>query len=93
MMRIRGVGLRKETPCVAGTAAVVCKRQIASKGHSEEQQSQSSVSFVDMAYKNPLGLPRLPIPTLQDTVKRYLQVFKDDAHITCGVMSVNGHKN
>lgn len=32
------------------------------------------VSFKDMVYGNPLGLPRLPIPELKDTVSRYLQV-------------------
>lgn len=32
------------------------------------------VSYKDMAYGNPLGLPRLPIPALDDTVSRYLEV-------------------
>lgn len=73
-MKIRGEGLWKEGRCGAG-AAVVCKRQITIKEPSDEQKSRSCVSFVDMVYGNPLGLPRLPIPTLQDTVKRYLQVF------------------
>lgn len=38
------------------------------------QQKKQHVSFKDMAYANPLGLPRLPIPDLEDTVSRYLEV-------------------
>lgn len=33
-----------------------------------------TVSFVDMAYGNPLQLPRLPIPTLEGTMAKYLKV-------------------
>lgn len=43
----------------------------ASKAMTNEKQH---VSFKDMVYGNPLGLPRLPIPELKDTVSRYLQV-------------------
>ncbi|CAN0017914.1 unnamed protein product, partial [Ectocarpus fasciculatus] len=35
--------------------------------------SSKGVSYDDMAHGNPLDLPRLPIPKLEDTVSRYLQ--------------------
>lgn len=59
-----------------GGAVGRTKRQIASKAVPDPREG---VSFVDMMYGNPLGLPRLPIPPLQETVKRYLQVNTDDA--------------
>lgn len=37
-------------------------------------KKDGTVSFVDMAYGNPLQLPRLPIPTLEGTMAKYLEV-------------------
>lgn len=34
------------------------------------------MSYNDMVNGNPLDLPRLPIPKLEDTVSRYLQVSR-----------------
>ena len=48
----------------------------ASKAMANEKQH---VSFKDMVYGNPLGLPRLPIPELKDTVSRYLQVCSSES--------------
>lgn len=51
---------------VSGTPAV--------KGKGEGHNSQT-LAYNDMLYgNNPLRLPRLPIPKLEDTVSRYLQV-------------------
>lgn len=41
---------------------------------SKRKPSTGTVSFVDMAYGNPLKLPRLPIPSIKDTMSGYLQV-------------------
>ncbi|CAN0475973.1 unnamed protein product [Discosporangium mesarthrocarpum] len=46
-------------------------RRVASAASSNER----SLAFKDMLEGNPLGLPRLPIPTLEDTVARYLEVM------------------
>lgn len=43
--------------------------------HGRQVESvPTTVSFKEMAHGNPLGLPRLPIPALQDTMSRYLEV-------------------
>lgn len=45
--------------------------------HDPKENISQTVSFKDMVYGNPLRLPRLPIPSLEDTVSRYLQVCLD----------------
>lgn len=51
---------------ISNTAAVKSK---------EGEKQQAALSYDEMRYGNPLALPRLPIPTLEDTVARYLQVY------------------
>lgn len=73
---LRNEGLSSSTD-VNGVAVVGhTRRQIASKAVPDPE---GGIPFVDMMYGNPLGLPRLPIPPLQETIKRYLQVINDGA--------------
>lgn len=57
---------------VGGLVGAVSRRPVSSS--APPQQKKQHVSFKDMVYGNPLGLPRLPIPKLEDTVSRYLKV-------------------
>lgn len=41
----------------------------------EKEKETAAVSYEEMRYGNPLALPRLPIPRLEDTMSRYLQVW------------------
>lgn len=52
---------------ISNTAAVKSKED-------KETTQAAAVSYDEMRYGNPLSLPRLPIPRLEDTVARYLQV-------------------
>ena len=54
-------------------AAVVCK-MLARFSHRTCARSLSTSSVsLDQMSQNPLALPRLPIPALDDTIERYLQ--------------------
>ncbi|CAM9330454.1 unnamed protein product [Ectocarpus sp. 12 AP-2014] len=60
----------RSAACATGTAG----RRFRSSTHSSFRPlSSKAVSYNDMVNGNPLDLPRLPIPKLDDTVTRYLQ--------------------
>lgn len=71
-------GLRRNACAAATTPASIrhisSTATVKSGGETEPQPAATGVSYDEMRYGNPLALPRLPIPKLEDTVARYLQV-------------------
>lgn len=64
---------------ISNTAAVKSSKEA-------RKETAAGVSYEEMRYANPLALPRLPIPRLEDTVSRYLQVKAED-RVLCSRVS------
>lgn len=70
----RTAGFRRNGPAAVALSCRPISNTTAVKSKLEEGKEQAGISFKDMLHGNPLSLPRLPIPQLEDTVSRYLQV-------------------
>lgn len=69
----RVAAARGEPARPRGGVRVACQVSRAMVSSTVPKRNMRQIKFEDMA-GNPLALPRLPIPTLKDTVSRYLEV-------------------
>lgn len=68
-------GLRRNGPAATPASFRPLSNTAATKSKEDKEKQQAGgISYDEMRFTNSLELPRLPIPRLEDTVAKYLQV-------------------